>query len=248
LEGIPNRDSTVYATEYGISGEVRTMFRGTLRFPGFCDVMQAVAEIGLLSETPQPFLASDARALTWNELLQKLLDLPDGVPSKTGLKQRLKPHQGFPSKGFSDDHIRKVMECFKWLGLFSDKPVDKKGSYLDCFCEVLQQNMQYDKEESDMILLHHIFGIEWPNGTKETRTSTLVVHGNKKGTAMNKCVGLPVGIAAELLLKDIIKTRGVVRPTSKDIYIPILKSLASEGIKFVEKSKISKIGSLHMSV
>jgi hypothetical protein len=33
LEGIPNRDSTIYADEYGISGEVRTIFRGTLRFP-----------------------------------------------------------------------------------------------------------------------------------------------------------------------------------------------------------------------
>jgi len=100
--------------------------------------------------------------------------------------------------------------------------------------------MQYDKEESDMILLHHIFGIEWPNGTKETRTSTLVVHGSKKGSAMNRSVGLPIGIAAELMVKGIITTRGVIAPMSKELYIPILKSLASEGMKFVEKSKISK--------
>jgi alpha-aminoadipic semialdehyde synthase len=32
LEGIPNRDSTIYAEQYGIKDEVRTMFRGTLRY------------------------------------------------------------------------------------------------------------------------------------------------------------------------------------------------------------------------
>lgn len=32
LEGIPNRDSTVYAELYGIKDEVQTMFRGTLRY------------------------------------------------------------------------------------------------------------------------------------------------------------------------------------------------------------------------
>jgi len=240
LEGIPNRDSTIYAQAYGISDEVKTMFRGTLRFPNYCDIMHGIVELGFLDDTQQPFLQPGAPDITWNEVLRKRLDLSDGANVKIGLKQRLRAPEGFPTKGYSDDHIRKIINCFKWLGILSDKIVVKKGTYIDTLCEVMQQNMQFEKEETDMILLHHIFGISWPNGTKETKTSTLVVHGNKKGTAMNRSVGLPVGIAAELLLKGVITTHGVIGPMSKEIYVPILKSLAGEGMKFVEKSKVTK--------
>ena len=34
LEGIPNRDSVKYADLYGISAEVHTMLRGSLRYRG----------------------------------------------------------------------------------------------------------------------------------------------------------------------------------------------------------------------
>ncbi len=58
---------------------------------------------------------------------------------------------------------------------------------------------------------------------------------------MNRSVGLPVGIAADLLLQGVITQRGVIGPTSKEIYIPVLKALAGEGMKFTEKSKLSKL-------
>jgi len=34
FEGFPNRDSTRYAKLYGIAAEVKTMFRGTIRYKG----------------------------------------------------------------------------------------------------------------------------------------------------------------------------------------------------------------------
>jgi alpha-aminoadipic semialdehyde synthase len=65
LEGIPNRDSTAYISEYGLVDEVKTMFRGTLRYRGFAEKMEGIVEIGLLDETQYPFLAPDAAPITW---------------------------------------------------------------------------------------------------------------------------------------------------------------------------------------
>jgi saccharopine dehydrogenase (NADP+, L-glutamate forming) len=44
-------------------------------------------------------------------------------------------------------------------------------------------------------------------------------------TAMAKTVGLPMGIAAKLLLQGKIKSRGVQIPTMSEIYDPVLEEL-----------------------
>jgi len=238
LEGIPNRDSTSYITQYGLEGEVVTMFRGTLRYTGFCDVMEAVAEIGLLDETAQPHLSPDAPAISWNDALRKLLKARDNETGRHTLRNRLRAEPGFPTKGYDDDKIRVVLDALEWLDMFSSKPVSKRGNYLDCFCELLQEKLRYEANESDMILLHHIFGIEWPNGTREMKSSSLVVHGTKQAMAMARTVGLPVAIATELVLEGEITQKGVIAPMNANIYKPILRVLAKEGVRFVERSQI----------
>jgi saccharopine dehydrogenase-like NADP-dependent oxidoreductase len=54
-------------------------------------------------------------------------------------------------------------------------------------------------------------------------------------TAMSDTVGIPVGIAAKMLLNNKIKSRGVLLPISKEIYSPVLKELENYGITFIEK-------------
>ena len=67
-------------------------------------------------------------------------------------------------------------------------------------------------------------------------TSSLGVIGdNGKKTAMAKTVGLPLGIAAKLILTGQINVKGVCIPTVKEIYDPVLKELRDYGISFVEK-------------
>jgi saccharopine dehydrogenase (NADP+, L-glutamate forming) len=53
-------------------------------------------------------------------------------------------------------------------------------------------------------------------------------------TAMAKTVGLPLAMAALLLLKEKITLRGIQIPTHKEIYIPVLQDLQREGIEFTE--------------
>jgi len=66
-------------------------------------------------------------------------------------------------------------------------------------------------------------------------TSSLVVEGkNHKETAMAITVGLPVAIACKLILSNKINVTGVVIPTSKEIYEPVLNELEEFGIKFID--------------
>ena len=54
-------------------------------------------------------------------------------------------------------------------------------------------------------------------------------------TAMAKTVGLPLGIAAKLILEEKIKLKGLHIPTQKEIYEPVLEELRKNGVAFTEK-------------
>eukprot|EP00026_Physarum_polycephalum_P001239 Phypoly_transcript_01240.p1 GENE.Phypoly_transcript_01240~~Phypoly_transcript_01240.p1 ORF type:complete len:912 (+),score=141.85 Phypoly_transcript_01240:31-2766(+) len=238
LEGVPNRDSLTYAKAYGIE-DAATVFRGTLRYRGFCQAVEAGVDLGLLDEAPQPHLAPEAKDLTWDDAMRILMNATAGTTTEETFMKRLRTPKGFPSKGYDDEKIHKILKIFRWLGLFSKTPVDKRGTYIDSFCELLKEKLQYEKHDRDMIILHHIFEIEWANGTSEQHTSTLVHYGEEfaKGpTVMSKLVGLPVAIAAELMIDGVIKERGVIRPVTNDIVGPMLSALKDEGVHFLHKT------------
>jgi saccharopine dehydrogenase (NADP+, L-glutamate forming)/spermidine synthase len=51
LEAYPNRDSLPYKDLYGLQ-HATTVFRGTLRYPGWCTTLKLVTDLGLLEEKP----------------------------------------------------------------------------------------------------------------------------------------------------------------------------------------------------
>jgi saccharopine dehydrogenase-like NADP-dependent oxidoreductase len=54
-------------------------------------------------------------------------------------------------------------------------------------------------------------------------------------TAMAKTVGLPLGIAALVILNQKIKTYGVILPLEASVYEPVLQELEQYEIRFLEK-------------
>jgi len=63
----------------------------------------------------------------------------------------------------------------------------------------------------------------------------MVVKGDDQTyTAMAKTVGIPVAIAAKMILNGKIKTPGVHIPITKEIYEPVLNELEDYGIQFNE--------------
>jgi hypothetical protein len=53
---------------------------------------------------------------------------------------------------------------------------------------------------------------------------------------MAKTVGLPLGIAARLILDGTIRVPGLHIPVSRDIYAPVMAELAKNGIVFKEET------------
>jgi saccharopine dehydrogenase (NADP+, L-glutamate forming) len=96
--------------------------------------------------------------------------------------------------------------------------------------------MQYEQGERDLVFLQHRFEIELKDGTRQTRTSTLVEYGDpNKYTAMAKTVGVPCGIAVQLILDGKLNKTGVLAPMSSDINNPIMELLEKENIGMIER-------------
>jgi len=53
--------------------QVDTILRGTLRFEGFCHVMEAMRKLGMFDETASAALAPGAAAISWGEFVSGML-------------------------------------------------------------------------------------------------------------------------------------------------------------------------------
>jgi saccharopine dehydrogenase-like NADP-dependent oxidoreductase len=84
-----------------------------------------------------------------------------------------------------------------------------------------------------IVMLHEIeYEIE---GKKTAVRSSLVVKGaDSVHTAMAKTVGLPLGIAARLILEEKITETGLCIPVLPAIYNPVLEELKEHDIIFHE--------------
>ena len=69
--------------------------------------------------------------------------------------------------------------------------------------------------------------VEFPNGKQERWKINLIAVGDveNKKTAMALTVGTPTAIGVQFLLDGIITKKGLVDPTIKEIYDPVMKEL-----------------------
>jgi saccharopine dehydrogenase-like NADP-dependent oxidoreductase len=123
------------------------------------------------------------------------------------------------------------------LGLDDLQTVVNKGlcSPADLLQFALEKKLALQPHDKDMIVMLH--EIESTTaGRQSTVRSTLVVKGEDSlHTAMAKTVGLPLGIAARLILNGRLTLKGLHIPTSKEIYEPVLKELEEYGVVFHEE-------------
>ena len=91
------------------------------------------------------------------------------------------------------------------------------------------------ESDKDMILMLHEFEYVLDNRKYSLRSSLIVKGENSMRTAMAKTVGLPLGIAAKLILENKIAISGLHIPIIPEIYEPVLKELVLEGIRFREE-------------
>jgi len=219
LDAYPNRDSLSYIETYGIP-ETQTMYRGTLRYPGWCATWQKFVELGLLDLTER----DDLGRLTFHSLLARMI----GQPQTTDLRRDLAAHLDLPAD--SD-----VLDRFAWLGLLSDEPLPPERTILDVLAAQLQKKLVYGERERDMIVLLHDFVARYPD-RQEHITSTMVDFGIPGGdSSMARTVSLPAAIACCLILDGQIRLTGVHIPVRPEIYEPVLDELERMGIRMQER-------------
>ncbi|KAJ2236141.1 saccharopine dehydrogenase (NADP+, L-glutamate-forming) [Coemansia sp. RSA 485] len=230
--GYGNRDSSHYRERYNIP-HAQTCVRGTMRYQGFPEFAKTLVNMGFLDDAPQQLLsAANTEPLPWNKVTAQLLGSSSDSPSSLLEAIEAKIDTQDP------EARKRVMHGVKWLGITSPEvQAAKRGTYLDVLCARLEDLMMYGEGERDMILLQHKFEVENKDGSNNTRTSVTLMYGEPNGfTAMAKTVGVPCGIATQLILDGKITKTGVIAPMTPDVYQPILDLLPSEGINAVEET------------
>ena len=136
-----------------------------------------------------------------------------------------------------ESEATRIISGMRWVGLFSSEPAPIRASnLLDTLCARLEKLMAYEQGERDLVILQHKFVVEWADGAQDTLTSTLEAYGDPSGhSAMALYVGVPCGIAVQLVLDGKISTPGVLAPYSKEICDPIREVLEAQGLGLVEK-------------
>jgi saccharopine dehydrogenase-like NADP-dependent oxidoreductase len=134
---------------------------------------------------------------------------------------------------FLDEDNRNMLS---YLGIFDEDPVPASAqTSADILQFLLETKLAMGSHDKDMIVMLHEFEYELKGQKKYLQSSLIVTGEDNRHTAMAKTVGLPLGIAARLILIGDLKLTGLYIPTIKPIYEPVLKELEKLGVSFVEK-------------
>ncbi len=226
MDAYPNRDSLSYRRSMGLQ-DVQTLVRGTLRYPGWCETWHQVVRLGLPNEG---VLIPNLPEMSWSDLVEAFM--PVHKQSNGPLDLRVAHLLDLDPNGLAMNNLR-------WLGLFSQEKIGGQSkTAAQAMSQLLQERLVLPEGERDMVILHHILTARYPEegDRRETIRSTLVEMGQAGGlTAMSRTVGLPAGIAARLLLRGELTVTGCALPVQRCIYLPLLRELEEEGVRFSEQ-------------
>jgi saccharopine dehydrogenase-like NADP-dependent oxidoreductase len=226
FEGYANRDSLNYIDKYDLQG-VPTVFRGTLRRPGYCRAWDVFVQLGATDDT---YAMQNTEEMTYKDFINSFLYYSAEDPVKTKLYQYLHIDQ--------DSDVREKLE---WLGIFDNTKIGLKDATPAQILEhILQQKWKLDPNDKDMLVMwHKLIYKDKDSGKSTFLSSSMVALGEDPvNTAMAKTVGLPLAIAAKMVLTGQINLTGVHIPTRKEIYEPVLKELEDFEVKFNESKQI----------
>lgn len=123
----------------------------------------------------------------------------------------------------------------QYLGLFDETAVPAEASTsADVLQYLLETKLAMQPNDKDMIVMLHEIEYFVAGETVKMQSSLVVKGEDSLHTAMAKTVGLPLGIAAKLILNGTLQLTGLYIPIIREIYEPLLKELEVNGIRFTE--------------
>ncbi len=220
FEGYANRDSLSYKSVYSLEG-IPTIYRGTLRRPGYCKAWNVFVELGM---TDDNYKMENSEDLNPRSFLNAFL--PYSIESSVEDKFKI-------VLGENSDLYSK----FEWLDLFSDTTNFgiKNASPAQLLESILVKKWTLAPTDKDMLVMHHEFVFEL-DGKRKMITSQMVNLGEDGTyTSMSNTVGLPAAICAKMILNGMLQDKGVQLPIKSNVYNPILAELEEYGIAFIEE-------------
>ncbi len=226
FEAYPNRDSLPYIEIYGLEG-IQTMYRGTLRNMGWCDTLYNFRRLGLLE-----LEEIEVRGGTYASFMRDLLGVGEEAGGPDELRAAAARAMGVPPDALPAWNLH-------WLGMLSDRQIGaERISPLDALGNLMFEKLAFGDGERDMLVLHHEFRAEYPDGHRERLLSQMVDFGIPGGdSSMSRTVSLPAAIGVRRILEGEITAPGVLRPVAPEIYEPILTELAELGIECRETTE-----------
>lgn len=222
FEGYANRDSLSYREVYGLE-DVETIYRGTLRRPGYCRSWNVFVMIGA---TDDSYVLEGSKDMTHREFINTFLPYHPTDSVELKLAHYLSIPQDMD-----------VLDRLAAAGVFTDEKIGLESDASPAFIleTILKKVWTLDPEDKDMIVMWHKFGYTL-NGVKCKLESSMVCIGDDmENTAMAKTVGLPLAIATRMMINGRISQKGVIMPLKPEAYNSILDELAENGIRFSEK-------------
>jgi saccharopine dehydrogenase-like NADP-dependent oxidoreductase len=219
LDVYPNRDSISYIDIYGIS-ETKTMYRGTFRYNGWCEALDAMKHLRMLDDS-----VKDYQGTSYAEFLAERSGL-ETSDLKKNLAEKLKVSLNSA-----------IIESLDFLGFFSDEQLHYlETTPFDITSDRMIKKMMLSANERDMVVLQHIVLASYPDGTREVIKSSMLDFGSPStNTSIARTVSLPAAIAVKMILEKKIDLKGVLRPVLPEIYNPVLDELKTLGIEMKEE-------------
>ena len=220
LEIYPNRDSMPYIELYGIP-ETKTMMRGTFRYPGWCESIDAMKALKLLTSDNYDFTGK-----TYADMVAILI----GANDSTNIKQKVAKYLNIPA----DAH---ALNAIEWLGLLDNTSMNRQNDTpFEITSDLMIAKMELGREERDMVAMQHLFLVSYPDGKREVIKSSMLDFGTlTTDTAVARTVALPAAVGVEMILNADISEKGVHIPVIPGIYNPILDALEKMNIRMVEE-------------
>lgn len=223
FEIYPNRDSLKYRGIYGLDN-IPTMFRGTMRRPGYSEAWNVFVQLGMTDDT---YKMEDVKNMTWRMFINSFLPYHKTTPVENKICEK-----------FDLDLNSVIMKKLVWLGIFEDTLVGlKEGTPAQILQHLLEQKWSLGSNDKDMIAMYHHFEYELDGQEKELVSRMVVIGSDQVHTAMSITVGVPVAIATKLILTGKITRKGVQVPIVKDIYEPVMAELDAYGVRFIEEER-----------
>jgi saccharopine dehydrogenase-like NADP-dependent oxidoreductase len=221
FEAYANRDSLKYRDVYGL-GDALTVYRGTLRRPGFCRGWDVFVKLGM---TDDSYTLENSENMTFRQFTNTFLAFNKTDSVELKLMHYLKIDQ--------DDDL---MERLKWLGIFDNTVIGlKNATPAQILQHILEKKWSLNPQDKDMVVMYHKMGYVLNGEKRQIDAHMVAIGSDSEHTAMAKTVGLPAAIATKYILTGVINTPGVQIPISPEIYNPVLDELEAHDIHFVEK-------------